>query len=211
MSLYGVQVFLRTGDLDRSSHLIESLIEYAGRHSLAPYRAIGNALKGELAVARGEVELGIKLLREALTTLHSERHNLFLTEFACALTEGLRKAGRFEEALLTINGVISRAISSGAIYDMPELLRLKAEVLAEMPHANRTAVLECIEESLKLAREQSALAYELRSATTLARLVSETGRRDEARNILEPVYGRFTEGFETTDLRDARAVLASLA
>jgi predicted ATPase len=211
MSLYGAQVFLWTGDLDRSSHLIESLIEYAGRHSLAPYRAIGNALKGELAVARGEVELGIKLLREALKTLHSERHNLFLTEFACALTEGLRRAGRFEEALLTINGVIIRAISSGATYDMPELLRLKAEVLAEMPHANRTAVLECIDESLKLAREQSALAYELRSATTLARLLSERGQRDEARKSLEPVYGRFTEGFETTDLRDARALLASLA
>jgi predicted ATPase/DNA-binding winged helix-turn-helix (wHTH) protein len=210
MSLYGVQVFLWTGDLERSSHLIESLIEYAGRHSLAPYRAIGDALKGELAIARGEVDMGIKLLREALKTLHSKRHNLFLTEFACALTEGLRKAGHFEEALLTINGAISRATSSGATYDMPELLRLKAEVLAQVQHENRTAALECVEESLKLARERSALAYELRSATTLARLLFESGRRGEARNILEPVHGRFTEGFETTDLRDAQALLVSL-
>jgi predicted ATPase/DNA-binding winged helix-turn-helix (wHTH) protein len=211
MSLYGAQVFLWTGDLDRSSHLIDWLIEYAGRHSLSPYRAVGIALKGELAVARGEVEIGIKLLREALKTLHSKRYNLFLCEFACALTAGLRKAGHFEEALLTINGAIGRANSSGAIYDMPELLRLKGEVLAEVQHANRTAALECVEESLKLAREQSALAYELRSATTLARLLFESGRQGEARNILEPVHGRFREGFETTDLRDAQALLASLA
>ena len=82
MSLYGVQVFLWTGDLDRSSQLIEWLIEDAERHSLEPDRAIGIALKGGLAVARGEVEIGIELLREALKTLHSERHNLFLTEYA---------------------------------------------------------------------------------------------------------------------------------
>ena len=79
---------------------------------------------------------------------------------------------------------------------MAELLRLKDEVLAVMQGENRTAALECLKELLKLAREQSALAYELRSATTLARLLSESGQRDEARNILGSVYGRFTVGFE---------------
>jgi predicted ATPase/DNA-binding winged helix-turn-helix (wHTH) protein len=208
--LYSAQVFLWTGDFDRANHLVEWLIENAERHLLAPYRAIGTALKGELAVARGEVEIGIELLREALKELHSERRNLFLTEFAGTLTEGLRKAGYLEEAVLTINGAISGATSSGSIFGMAELLRLKAEVLA-MQGGNRAAALECLNESLKCAREQSAPAYELRSATTLARLLSESGQQDEARNILGTVYGRFTEGFETTDLRAARALLASLA
>ena len=106
-----MQVFLWTGDLDRSSQLIEWLIEDAERHSLEPDRAIGIALKCELTVARGEVEVGIELLREALKTLHSERHNLFLTEYAGALAEGLRKAGHLEEALRTINGAMGGAIT----------------------------------------------------------------------------------------------------
>jgi predicted ATPase len=92
---------------------------------------------------------------------------------------------------------------------MSEMLRLKAQVLADMQQANWSAALECLKQSLKFAREQCAHAYELRSATTLARLLAESGQRDEAKMSLEPVYGRFTEGFETTDLRDARVLLAS--
>jgi predicted ATPase len=66
-------------------------------------------------------------------------------------------------------------------------------------------------QSLAVAREQSALAWELRSATALARLLSENGRRDQARDTLAPVYDRFTEGFETADLRIARQLIHELA
>jgi predicted ATPase len=66
-------------------------------------------------------------------------------------------------------------------------------------------------QSLAVAREQSALAWELRSATALARLLSENGQREKARDALAPVYGRFTEGLETTDLRIARCLIRDLA
>jgi predicted ATPase len=79
-----------------------------------------------------------------------------------------------------------------------------------MPRMDRSAAVDCLNESLKFAREQSALAYELRSATTLSRLLSESGQREGARNTLEPVLGRFTEGFETSDLKLARALLENL-
>jgi predicted ATPase/DNA-binding winged helix-turn-helix (wHTH) protein len=208
--IYSESVYLWTGDWDRAAHCVDRLVEHAERHSLAPYQAVGIGLKGELAVARGESETGIPLLREALEILHSEQHNILLTVFAAALTEGLRKTGQFEEALLTINVAIGRAISSGATFHMAELLRLKAEVLADMPGIDRSAAVDCLNESLKFAREQSALAYELRSATTLSRLLSESGQREGARNTLEPVLGRFTEGFETSDLKLARALLENL-
>jgi predicted ATPase len=67
-----------------------------------------------------------------------------------------------------------------------------------------------LEEALRVARRQQAKAYELRAATSLARLWGEQGRRTEARELLAPVYGWFTEGFDTADLKDAKALLAAL-
>jgi DNA-binding winged helix-turn-helix (wHTH) protein len=174
-------------------------------------QAVGVGLKDEIAAARGQADVGIELLRTALGALHSEHHNILLTVFAGALTQGLLKAGQFDEALVTVNGAIGQATSLGATFHMAELLRLKAEVLAAAPQKDAAAALDCLRQSLRFARDQSALAYELRSATTLARLLFEGGQREGARSILAPVYDRFAEEFETPDLRDARALLASLA
>lgn len=211
ISLYTTQVFFRAGSVERARELAERLIEYAARFALYPFHAVGTALKAELAIAGEEVETGIRLLRQALGNLQSEQHNILYTVFSGALAEGLRKAGRSDEALMVVNGAIDRAISSGAALELSELLRLKAEVLASGTHANRAAAVVVLKDSLRVAREQTALAYELRSATTLARLYSGEGHRDRAREILASVYKRFTEGFETPDLRIAHAILKDLA
>jgi predicted ATPase len=211
MSLYTTQVFFRAGCIERASELAERLIEYAARFALDTFHAVGTALKAELAIAGGEVETGVGLLRQALGTLHSEQHNILYTVFSGTLAEGLRKAGRSDEALMVVNGAIDKAISSGAALELSELLRQKAQVLAAGTQATRAAAVDLLKESLRVAREQTALAYQLRSATTLARLLSDDGHRDRARDILAPVYERFTEGFETLDLRVARAILKDLA
>ena len=209
--IYAGTVFLWRGDLERAADSIERLIAYAGRYSLAPYRAVGMALKGELTVAGGQAGAGLILLRSALETLHAERHTILVTIFASALAEGLRKAGHFDEALITINGAVAGAASRGATFDMPELLRIKGQILAAMPRPDRTLAANYLMQSLAVARGQSALAWELRSATALARLLSENGQREKARDTLAPVYGRFTEGLETADLRIARALIRDLA
>jgi len=209
--IYAGSVFLWRGDLGRAANSIERLIGCAGRYSLAPYRAVGMALRGELAVTRDEAGAGLILLRDALETLHAEQHNILATVFESALAEGLRKTGQFDEALITINGAIARAASCGATFDMAELLRIKGQILAAMSRPDRTSAADCLMQSLAVAREQSALAWELRSATALARLLSANGQRDQARDTLAPVYDRFTEGFETADLRIARRLIHDLA
>jgi predicted ATPase len=168
------------------------------------------ALRGELAVTRDEAEAGLILLRDALETLHAEQHNILATVFESALAEGMRKIGQFDEALITINGAVARAASCGATFDMAELLRIKGQILAAMPRSDRTSAADCLMQSLAVAREQYALGWELRSATALARLLFENGQRDQARDTLVPVYNRFTEGFETTDLRIARRLIHNL-
>jgi ATP/maltotriose-dependent transcriptional regulator MalT len=198
-------VLLWTGDLPRASSLIERLISHAGQHSLAPYRALGIALKGELAIARGEPEAGLDLLRSALEALGAQHYNVLLPGFIGASAECLNKLGRCEEALFTINGAIAHATNSGVEWDLPELLRIKSEVLATQH--DRESIINCLNEALAVARAQSALAWELRLTMALARLLCESGERDQARHMLARVYDRFTEGFETVDLKQARVHL----
>jgi predicted ATPase len=205
---YASTFFLWTGDLPRVSDLIERLIAHAGRHSLAPYRALAIALKGEVAIARDEPEAGLDLLRGALETLRAQQYNLQITGFIGAFSEGLRKTGQFEEALFTINGAIAHATNSGVQLYLPELLRIKSQILAAQNDGE--SAMNCVAEALAVARAQSALAWELRSTTAVARMLSEVGQRDQARHTLALVYDRFTEGFETADLKMARALLEDL-
>jgi tetratricopeptide (TPR) repeat protein len=208
---FGSPIFLRSGDFRSAEDYVERLIEYAGRHSLEPYRAAGFALKGELAIARDDVDTGIDLLRRALEVLTAKNLNVYLTDYMGALAEGLCKSGQVEEALLTANWAIGRATDCGSVVDMAELLRIKAQILAAMPHYGRGSAMSCLTEALTVAKSQSALALELRSTIDLARLLAEGGQRDQARHDLALVYNRFTEGFETADLRIARQLMEDLA
>jgi predicted ATPase len=93
-------------------------------------------------------------------------------------------------------------------FHLPEMMRIKGELLASGQHSSEA---ECwFSRSVELAREQSALAWELRTATSLAHLLSRQGRGDEAPRVLRPVYDRFTEGFDTSDLRAAKGLLDEL-
>jgi hypothetical protein len=206
----GVPVFLWSGDFRTAGDHANRLIAYAGRHSIEPYRASGIGLKGMLAIARDDVETGVDLLRTALAILSAKNLTYYLTLFAGTLADGLRMTGQVEEALLTVNGAIARAADCGSTYDMPELLRIKAQIFADMPRYGPASAMSCVTEAIEVARVQSALALELRSTMTLARMLSEGGRRDQAHHQLGLVYDRFTEGFQTADLKMARALLQEL-
>jgi predicted ATPase/DNA-binding winged helix-turn-helix (wHTH) protein len=208
---YGSPVFLWSGDFRTAGDYFDRLIEYAGRYSLDPYRAAGLGLKGALSIAEDELETGIELLRAALETLTALKMYILHTDFMGALAEGLRKSGKLEEALLTINQAIARATDCGSTFDMAELLRVKARILAALPQYGRDSAISCLTEAFAVAKAQSALALELRSTTDLARLLVKGGPRDLARHELALVYGRFTEGFETADLRAARQLMNDLA
>ncbi len=206
---YASTLLLWIGDLPGASEHIKQLIVHAGRYSIAPHRALGIALKGELAFARDERGAGLDLLRSALETMRgAQQYNLLITGVIGALADGLRKSGQLEEALSTIDGAIARAKNSGVELDLSELLRIKSQIL--VARHDRESAMNCLTEALAVARAQSALAWELRSTRALARLLSEGGQRDRARHILALVYDRFTEGFETADLILARTLLEDL-
>jgi predicted ATPase len=126
------------------------------------------------------------------------------------LAEALGLSGEIEAGLEVIDEALASAKASGARGNDAELHRLRGELLGRLPYADWTEVETCFRTALCVAREQGTRGFELRAAVGLGGLLSEQGRRDEARHLLAPVYGWFTEGFDTPDLKDAKALLAGL-
>lgn len=202
--IYTTPVFLWGGDADRAQHCIEQLLLHSEKHSLAPYNAVGTALKGELMTLQGDAPGGVRLLRGALATLQAERHTILATVFARALAEGLARFGEFDEALSVIGKAVERAEQSGASFDLPDLLRGQGEILLAASPQNRAAAERLLLRALHVAKGQSAVAWQLKAAIPLARLWQEQGTKERARPLLEGILGQFTEA------RDAADVLAAM-
>jgi predicted ATPase len=127
------------------------------------------------------------------------------------MAEGLGKFGLVADALDAIDDAIARAERTEELWQLAELLRVKGELLLLQDAAPQAAAAEdAFRQALDLARRQGALSWELRAATSLARLLRDQGRSAKALALLQPVYDRFTEGFETADLKAAKALLDAL-
>jgi predicted ATPase/DNA-binding winged helix-turn-helix (wHTH) protein len=205
--IYGVEVYLWRGDEQVASELIDGLLSVAEKSSLAPYHACGLARLGELLIVRGETAAGIEHLRRARKVLAAERNYILWPRISRTLAEGFIRGGRSEEALDLIEAAVASAKQGAGTFELPDLLRAKAKVLLALSPENSAAAESLIMASLDWARKQSALGWELRSAIALFRLWSDQGRASLARHMLANVYERFTEGFETSDLRAARVLL----
>jgi ATP/maltotriose-dependent transcriptional regulator MalT len=142
--------------------------------------------------------------------MRADRQNLLLAHVTCAFAEGLVSIGQHEEALAAICKTLLGAGEGPEFAELPELLRMRAEALLSKPEADESQAEEYLVQALNVARRQSALSWELRIATSFARVRIRQGRVDEARQLLGAVYSRFTEGFGTSDLESARRVLTEL-
>jgi predicted ATPase len=207
---YVVSVFLWRGDQEIAEDLVERLISDAARYSLANYRTGGLGLRGELMLARGETRLGVEALRAALSTMQAAGRFILSSVFSRALAEGLARIGCSAEASVIIDALVADTARGSGTFDRPDLLRARAAVLLAASPENWPAAEASLKASIECARQQSALVWELRSAMALGRLWIDQKREDEARGLLADVYGRFTEGFETADLRETERQLHAL-
>jgi predicted ATPase len=162
-----------------------------------------------LSIKRGDPEGGLELVRECLETLQENRHLILATVFASDLADGLAMVGKFDEALVTIDRAIAQVGDTGDSFDMPEMLRIKGNILSRLGTPQSAHAEDLLLRSLDLARKQSALSWELRTATSLARLWSPH-RAAEALALLAPIYKQFKEGFDTKDVRAARMLVEEL-
>ena len=134
-------------------------------------------------------------------------HRIGITSWAGALAAAQEKYGAIDEALVTIEEALNSYFDEGAY--RPEMLRIRGELRFKL---GRTGLAdEDFRDSIAMARSMGAKAWELRTTMSLARLLRDTSRRDEARTMLADIYNWFTEGFDTVDLKDAKALLDELA
>jgi predicted ATPase len=189
-------ISLLVGDLPATERAVATLLDEAARHALAIWHAWGRAFEGILFIKRGDAVNGLALLRTARGELRETGFAALYAEILRALAEALAGAGEVAEGLATIDEALARSERNKG-----ELLLLQAgsdAVLSAEDH---------FRQAIDWAGRQSALSWELRAATSLARLRRDQGRSKEARELLAPVYARFTEGFETADLRTAKALI----
>ncbi len=196
-------IALLVDDLAAAEHYVEMLLDHSARHALALLRAWGRSYQGVLVIKRGDVITGLRLLRVGFSELGEARAAVFrLIELLMA--EALGHAGQNAEGLAAIEEAISHSERTEERWAMAELMRVKGELLAKAAEDYFRQALDC-------ARRQGALSWELRAATSLARLLRNQGRPADAIACLEPVYDRFTEGFRTADLTAAKQLLHELS
>jgi tetratricopeptide (TPR) repeat protein len=208
--LWAVCVYLWAGDWAAAQEGTDKLIACARERSVLPYDAAGTGLRGYLLIKRGEAEAGVRLLRTSMEALQSHRYELLTTIFSAALAEGLLKLGSTSRALRKIDEALDFAERNEDLLHLPELLRIRGEILGSEPGADRKAAEVSFVRSLAISRDSSALSWELRAAVSLAAHWTRHGSVDEARALLAPVVARFSEGFETTDFIAARRLLVEI-
>jgi tetratricopeptide (TPR) repeat protein len=204
------QIPLYIGDLSEAERSIETLLDCSAKHALTTHNALGRCLKGTLFLAQGDFT-GLAVLRGALGRLREAGFALHYTAFLGTLAQGLGAAGQVPEAHMAIDEALERSDRNEELWNVPELLRVKGEILRLDGSADADRAAEgYFLQALDYSRRQEALSWELRAATSLAKLWHQGGKAAEAHDQLAAVYNRFTEGFDTVDLRTARALIEEL-
>jgi predicted ATPase len=205
------RVTLMTGNLPAAESAIALLITAATRSNAPYWLRAGQFLEAKLMIERRDFANSIAVLRDALDAGQGTGSPASHPEVLGALAEAFAGLGQLAAALDAVNEAIATADrhDGSQRWYVPELLRIKGDVLLRQSLDHAALAEDCYDQAGELAREQSALFWELRIALSLARLRVSQGRQHEAEQIIAPVYNRFTEGFETTDMRSARELLQS--
>jgi len=201
-------IALMMGDLAAADAAIAAMSDWATRMNATLWKMMATGWKGKLLIERGEFARGNEFISQTLEACGQSGWQMGNVQFLGCLAEGLAGLGLLEEAGSKLERAIAWADHKGESWYQAELRRMKGELMLQQSKASLAVEAEdCFQTANEIAREQGALSWELRIALSLARLRTTQGRHDEVRQLLAPVYDRFTEGFDTPDLRAARALL----
>jgi predicted ATPase/DNA-binding winged helix-turn-helix (wHTH) protein len=195
------------GNLAAARQALDACIKVASENHLSFYQSWSQCMRGALLIEQEDFSAGVEVLSGALPVLGLVASRQ--PEFQIALARGLAGTGDVMGALDVLGAILAHAKSDGEYWCIPELLRIRSEILITQDREGSDAVERPLRYALRLARKQGARSWELRTATSLARYLKSRGnRRHESRRILESVVDQFTEGFATADLLTARKWLA---
>jgi predicted ATPase len=200
------------GEVQFAKERAEAVITLSNEHGFIQALNAGMIKKGWALAKQGAVAEGIRQLHQGLTTIREMGLELPLSLYLALLAEAYRHGGQVDAGLHVLAEALAHLDKTWERGLEAEIYRLKGEcLLAQTGKLCKAGEAEeCFRQALDVARRQQAKSLELRAAMSLGRLWQRQGRRAEAHQILDKIYGWFTEGFETPDLREAKALLAAL-
>jgi predicted ATPase len=200
----------RRGEAREAQENAEAMIALSAEHGFTLLLAWATTLRGCAMAAQGHHEEGIAQILEGLAATRATRSEWGRPRDLFWLAEACMEAGRLDDGLNALTEALTAGDENENLEFKSEILRLKGELLLRHGDANASEAQDCFQRAIEIARKQSAKSWELRATMSLARLLRDTGRRDEAHAMLRAIYNWFTEGFDTVDLKDAKALLDEL-
>jgi DNA-binding winged helix-turn-helix (wHTH) protein/class 3 adenylate cyclase/predicted ATPase len=207
---HAATVALLAQDAARVATLASEVVAISAEHGFAMWLAYGDIFAGWAAARQGEVTGGVARIRSGIVAAAATGAELFEPLFLGLLAEGLTLDGSAAEALARLDEASVTATRTGNVAAVADLWRSRGMVLQSLGAANNDRAESAFGQAIAEARRQGSRFYELRAATSLARLWRGQGLGAEARELLAPIYSWFTEGFDTRDLKGARAMLDEL-
>ena len=195
-------------DIEALRQSADALSDFTAEHRLPTWEALAMMFIGYLHSHQGRHEQGLATFEQAQAFYDTFNLKLMLPIDLAWQAEALAALGRRDRALATVEQAIAIAADGGERWSEAEVCRIKGEILGQS--GDRREAETCFLKAIEVAVAQAAKSFELRAATSLARLWHQHGKSAEARERLAPVYGWFTEGFETPDLKEAKALLDEL-
>jgi predicted ATPase len=188
----------------------ESAISLATEQGFPYWRAMGSLLRGWTLTHQGQAKEGIEQLNQGLSSFRTTGAEVGRPYHLALLAEAYGTIEQPEAGLTALAEALTLVDTTGERWYAPELYRLRGELLLQQSSDNQADAESCFQHAMAIAQNQQAKSLELRAATSLARLWQQQGKRQEAHDLLAPVYHWFTEGFDTADLIDAKALLDAL-
>jgi len=189
---------------------VDALLPLAIAQEFPLYVGLGTCLRGWAAAVQGESTAGLAQIHQGMAAVLATGQTLTQPLCLVLLAEAAGHAGQVEEGLHLLAEALAALEDSGRGDLLAEVHRLQGELLLRQATPDAPQAEACFQQSLLIARRQQAKSWELRAAMSLVRLWQRQGKRAEARELLAEIYGWFTEGFDTADLQEARALLDTL-
>jgi class 3 adenylate cyclase/predicted ATPase len=189
----------------------DELVSLAEEKGALFWKALGMSVRGCLLVLTGKAEDAVQLITSGMTALRSTESTLWMPLHLPYLARAYAELGQFNNACRCIDEAMTAAEKAKERWHEADIYRMAGEIVLMSPESDAAKAEAYFERALAVARQQQAKSWELRAATSYARLMRDLGQVKEAHDLLAPTYGWFTEGFDTRDLKEAKVLLDTLA
>ena len=209
--LHAVQPHSLSGSYATASALVDELIGLAEGKSAPFWRAIAILNQGCVCVELGKAADAVQMITSGIAALRSTGATVRIPQFLSYLAEAYAQLGQLDNAWRCVDEAMSTVETTKERWYLADICRIAGEIALKSPQPEAAKAEAYFQHALGVARQQQAKSWELRASMSLARLWRDQGKPQQARELLAPVYGWFTEGFDTCDLKEAKALLEELA